>query len=110
MTIANVPEQTVIEGYHARMVHSERMTFVYWRIEPNILLPEHHHPHEQVTHILEGSFHLVVNGVTHKLHAGDCFVIPPNAVHSGFAPVPCRLLDVFAPVREDYLATWSRPQ
>ena len=34
--------------------------------------------------------------------AGQVFVIPPDVPHSGRALTRCRVLDVFAPVREDY--------
>ena len=41
--------------FHGRFVHSERMTFAWWRIEPGAEVPEHDHPHEQVVNVLEGS-------------------------------------------------------
>jgi len=37
------------------------------------------------------------------MKAGDIAVIPSNAIHSGQAITDCQLLDVFSPVREDYL-------
>jgi quercetin dioxygenase-like cupin family protein len=44
-----------------------------------------------------------VNGVTQILGPGSVGIIPPNAVHSGRALTDCRILDVFSPVREDYI-------
>jgi len=44
----------------------------------------------------------VVEGVRHQLTTGQVFVIPPDARHSGRALTACRVLDAFAPVREDY--------
>jgi len=43
-----------------------------------------------------------VEGVRHQLTPGQVFVIPPDARHSGRALTACRVLDAFAPVREDY--------
>jgi quercetin dioxygenase-like cupin family protein len=37
------------------------------------------------------------------LTAGQVLIIPSNVVHSGQALTPCKVLDVFNPVREDYL-------
>jgi quercetin dioxygenase-like cupin family protein len=75
---------------------------VYWEIDPDCPLPEHSHPHEQIVNVLEGTFELVVDGPPHILNAGDIFVVPPDVPHTGVARTPCRILDVFAPVREDY--------
>lgn len=95
-------EHELISGFHGRIVHSERMTFVYWRIEAGALLPEHSHPHEQVAHTFEGEFEITIDGETQILTAGSVAVIPGNAVHSGRALTECRIMDAFQPVREDY--------
>ena len=52
--------------------------------------------------MLAGTLELTVSGETHTLRPGDVFVIPPGVLHSGRALSQCRVLDVFAPVREDY--------
>lgn len=92
----------VVPGYRARFVHSEHTTHAYWEIDPHIPLPEHAHPHEQIVNMLEGVFVLTVDGEEHELTAGSCLVIPGNVPHSGVARTPCRILDVFSPVREEY--------
>lgn len=92
----------IMPGYRARFVHSERTTHAYWEIDPDQALPEHSHPHEQIVNMLEGTFELVVDGESHVLEAGDVLVIPPDVPHTGVAHTPCRILDIFAPVREEY--------
>jgi quercetin dioxygenase-like cupin family protein len=52
--------------------------------------------------MIAGELELVVEGVRHQLRPGQVFVIPPDARHSGRALTACRVLDAFAPVREDY--------
>ena len=79
------------------------MTFVYWDVPAGTELPQHSHPHEQVAHIFEGKFEIVVDDVTQILRPGSVSIIPPNAVHSGRALMDCKILDVFCPVREDYI-------
>ncbi len=64
--------------------------------------PEHQHPHEQTVNVLEGTLDLVVAGEPIVLTAGQSYVIPPDVPHAGRARTACRVLDVFAPVREDY--------
>ena len=83
-------------------VHSERATLVYWDIDPDAILPEHSHPHEQIVNVLEGTFELVMEGASHILGPGDVLVIPGDVPHSGRAHTGCKIIDVFSPVREDY--------
>ena len=89
-------------GWNVQFVHSERMTFAYWQIEPGAELPAHAHPHEQVATVMEGEFALTIDGETQVIRPGIVGVIPPNATHAGKALTACRILDVFCPVREDY--------
>ena len=71
-------------------------------IDAGATFPEHQHPHEQIVSMIEGELELVVDGVAHRLTPGQVFVIPPDARHSGRALTACRVLDAFAPVRDDY--------
>ena len=103
-TVHRVVPREMLPGFSARFIHSERMTFAYWEIEAGARLPEHSHPHEQVAHMLEGFFELTIAGNTHVLSPGSVIAIPPDAVHSGLALTRCRIMDAFAPVREDYVS------
>jgi quercetin dioxygenase-like cupin family protein len=105
MHINDLSHQTareVVPGYRARFVHSDRVTLAYWDIEAGAALPEHAHPHEQLTNVISGKFQLTIAGETHLLEPGLVAEIPPNVLHSGVAQTACRLIDVFCPVREDY--------
>jgi len=101
-TLDAMTEREVFPGFHGRFVHSGAMTFAYWRIDDGAAVPEHAHPHEQVVNVLEGELALTVDGVEHVLHAGDVVAIPGGVRHAARALGPSRVLDVFAPVREDY--------
>lgn len=97
-----IGERTIINGFHGKFVHSERMTFVMWRFDKGTILPRHQHPHEQVAIMLEGELEITVDGETFLCTGGSVLVIPPNAWHEGRFLTETRVLDVFAPVREDY--------
>lgn len=99
-----VTERVQFPGFHGRFVHTGRMTFVLWRIEAGAVLPLHHHPHEQVVHVFSGELELTVAGERMVLAAGTVLAIPPDAPHEGVALSECRVLDAFAPVRENYLS------
>lgn len=97
-----ITPRELLPGFHGRMVHGEKMSLVFWDVEAGAEVPEHHHPHEQIMHVLEGEFEFTVNGVTRVYQPGELAVIPSNAPHGGKALTACRLMDVFSPAREEY--------
>ena len=100
--LSTVPEQKLVPGLIAKMIHMNNMTVMHVRIEEGSQLPEHSHVHEQVTNIIEGTLEMTVGGNTYTCGPGTCMVIPSNVVHSAKAITPCYVIDTFQPVREDY--------
>ena len=69
------------------------------------VMPNHHHPHEQITYILKGSVKMIAGGKSQILKAGEGAVIPPYVEHEVTAlEKDSQVLDVFYPLREDYLS------
>ena len=102
LNLKDIQTKEILPGFKVRFVHSENMTFGHWKITKGSSLPAHSHPHEQVTHVLEGEFELTVGDETRMLTSDMGAVIPPNVPHSGRAITDCRVIDTFYPVREDY--------
>ena len=102
LSLSALPVKESIPGARGRFVHTPNMTLAYWQFEAGVSLPEHSHPHEQITHILDGVFEMTIGGETHRLEAGMVATIPSNTRHAGVAVTECRLADVFYPVREDF--------
>ena len=92
----------IFPGFRARVVHSARMSESWVEADAEARFPEHQHPHEQIVNVLEGELEIVVGGVTHRLTPGQVLVIPSEVPHSGRAISRCRVLDVFAPTRNEY--------
>lgn len=67
-------------------------------------LPEHHHPHEQITHVVSGRLRLMAAGVPHELGAGESFYLAGNVPHAIETIEDTTVIDTFSPPREDYLA------
>lgn len=102
ISLSELAGKEPVPGARGRFVHSEHMTLAWWEFAAGTPLPEHSHPHEQMTCILDGTFELTIAGEPHRLEAGMVAVIPPDARHAGRAITECRLVDVFYPVREDF--------
>ncbi len=65
--------------------------------------PIHQHPHQQITHIIEGNFKATIDGKSEILGAGDSYVVPGNTPHGVESLESGVLIDVFSPKREDFL-------
>ncbi len=63
----------------------------------------HEHFHSQVTYVVEGEFDVTVGNNTKTLMAGDCFFMEPNIRHGAICRRAGILIDVFSPMREDFL-------
>ena len=102
LSLADLSSRQIVPGFHGKFIHAEHLTLSNWEVEAGATLPEHAHPHEQLTQLLEGEFEFTLEGETRLLKPGMVVVIPSNARHSARAITPCKILDVFYPVREDY--------
>ena len=75
---------------------------------PGATVPLHSHPHEQLGIILRGMQALVIDGVAHELGPMEGYVLPGGVEHSAYCgPDGALVIDVFTPVREDYLERWN---
>lgn len=63
----------------------------------------HKHYHSQITNIESGSFEIIIDGKRKVLQTGDAFYIPPNTDHGCVCLEDGVLIDVFSPMREDFL-------
>lgn len=103
-------EVELIDGITARFVVGGRMMFSYVKLAPGAVMPTHSHPHEQLGYVVEGSMVLTLGEEERELHPGDAYTIPGDIKHRAVGgPNGCLVLDVFSPLREDYLAYASKP-
>jgi len=65
----------------------------------------HAHPHTQVSFIESGKFEVEIGDTVSVLGAGDSYFVPPHVEHGVVALEEGRLLDVFAPIREEFLSS-----
>lgn len=63
----------------------------------------HTHPHEQVGFVLSGALHMTIGDETQLIKPGDSYAILPNVPHGALAAEDSVVVDIFAPIREEYL-------
>jgi quercetin dioxygenase-like cupin family protein len=95
---------TIFPGVHIRTCAAERMMVSVVELEANSVVEEHAHPHEQVGMLLSGRVRFTVGGEERELGPGDVWCIPGGVRHRVVTlDGPARAIDIFTPVREDYL-------
>ena len=67
------------------------------------MVPEHHHESEQLTYILEGALQFEIEGRVIVVAAGQVLRIPSNVPHRAVALEDTLDLDIFSPIRSDWL-------
>lgn len=63
----------------------------------------HAHSHTQLTYIEKGKFEVLINETQKILSAGDAFFVPSNSLHGVKCLEEGTLIDIFNPLREDFL-------
>lgn len=90
-------------GATARALFGERAMINLVEMKAGAEVARHSHPHEQLGLILRGSMTMTIDGEERELGELDGYVVAPDTEHGGSAgPAGALVLDVFAPVREDY--------
>jgi quercetin dioxygenase-like cupin family protein len=103
--LGDVAPQQLFDGFLARTIHGERLTFAIVEIDPDSRLPAHHHENEQLGMVLRGSMTFRIGEEERELVPGDTWRIPSNTPHSATAGADGAIaLDVFAPTRDDWKA------
>ena len=67
------------------------------------VVPVHAHPHEQIGYVVRGAIEFTIGDQVTILRAGDAYVIPGNIPHACRALEESVAIDIFSPVREEYL-------
>jgi quercetin dioxygenase-like cupin family protein len=65
----------------------------------------HQHHHSQITHVENGIFEVEIDGEKKILTTGDAFYIPSNVMHGAVCLEAGVLIDIFSPMREDFINT-----
>lgn len=101
-----IPWEIVGEGVKRKiMSYDERVMLVKVEFETGGIGTVHQHYHTQITHVEKGIFEIEIAGEKKILKAGDGFYIPPNVWHGAVCLEAGVLIDIFSPMREDFILT-----
>ena len=85
------------------LIYGEKTLMAEFRLQAGSQLPEHAHPYEQTGYLVAGHIVLKIGGREHDVHPGDAWCIPANETHGARIAADSVAIEVFSPVRPDYL-------
>lgn len=97
--------RTMLPGISLKaLVYGESTLMAEFKIEKDSVLPRHSHPHEQTGYLVSGRVVLTVGEDQLYAEPGDSWCIAGGVEHEANVLEDAVILEVFSPVREDYLA------
>ncbi|MCG6877953.1 MAG: NUDIX domain-containing protein [Deltaproteobacteria bacterium] len=85
------------------LTNGEKTHMCEFMIDGGSEIPEHSHPHEQTGYLVSGKLTLITEDQRFDAEPGDSWSIPENVPHSATAINDSVIVEVFSPVRKEYL-------
>ena len=95
--------EKVTEMISRKIVSGEREMLAQIYLKRGALVPIHTHESEQMTYILQGSLRFLVDGEEVIVREGEVLHIPSGLAHQAEALEDTLELDVFSPIRADWV-------
>ena len=86
-----------------KIISGEKAMVAQVFLAKGAVVPEHRHESEQITYILEGALEFQIEGKTLVVGKGEVLRIPSNVPHAAVALEDTLDLDIFSPIRHDWL-------
>lgn len=102
--VGALASKEIAPGVTIQVVAGSAVMFSFVTLRPHSAVPAHQHPHEQIGYILEGEMEMWIGGERRTIRTGDAYVVPSNVPHGAQTGAStCVALDVFHPLRQEYL-------
>lgn len=85
------------------LVHGDKTLMTEFLLKAGGTLPRHAHPHEQTGYLVKGRIRLSIGPDVTEVGPGDSWCIPGDVEHGAEILEDAVAVEVFSPVREDYL-------
>jgi quercetin dioxygenase-like cupin family protein len=95
--------EKVTEMLSRKIVTGDREMLAQVYLKAGCIVPMHAHESEQMTYILQGALRFLVDGEDITVREGEVLHIPSQIPHQAEALDDTFSLDVFSPIRQDWL-------
>jgi len=102
-TWESVPLEVMSDMISRKIITGDKAMVAQVFLKKGAVVPEHHHESEQITYILEGALKFEIEGKVVVVRKGEVLSIPSNVPHRAVAMEDTLDLDIFSPIRIDWL-------
>tara|TARA_Y100000385_G_scaffold119802_1_gene124647 strand:- start:378 stop:725 length:348 start_codon:yes stop_codon:yes gene_type:complete len=96
--------ESVGEGVKRKIMgYDDKIMLVKVHFDTGGIGYKHEHYHSQVTYVESGQFEFSIGNETKLVKKGDSVYIPPQISHGATCIETGVLIDVFSPIREDFM-------
>jgi quercetin dioxygenase-like cupin family protein len=99
----NVKKEVLNDKISRKVISGEKITLAQIFIAKDGVVPLHDHESEQICSVLAGALRFELQGKEIMARKGDVLHIPSNVPHRVVAVEDSLALDVFSPIRTDWL-------
>ena len=99
----NVKKEVLNDKLARKVISGEKITMAQIFLAKDGVVPLHQHESEQISTGVTGAMKFEIEGKEIVLRAGDVLLIPSNVPHRVTALEDSQALDVFSPIRIDWL-------
>ena len=93
-----------IQGINMKtLCYGDRTLMTEFLLKQESTLPMHSHPYEQTGYLVSGHIRLTIGEHEYDVFPGDSWCIPMDVEHGAGIVEDSVAIEVFSPVREDYL-------
>ncbi len=100
---SRIPREKITDKLSRKLISGKKVMLAQVFLKKGCIVAAHSHHNEQMTYILSGSMKLRLPDKEVTLNEGDVLHIPSRVEHSAVALEDTLDLDVFSPIREDWL-------
>ncbi len=100
---ADISPEQITDAIERRFITGESMTVGRFALKRGGAVPPHAHPNEQISIVLSGALRFTTDGVDTIVRGGEAMQIPGNALHGVEVLEDTIVIDVFSPVRQDWI-------
>ena len=100
----SVKKEIMNDKFWRKYVTGEKAMVAQLGLSKDCVVPLHHHESEQISMVMQGAVKFELEGREVIVRGGEVLVIPSNLPHSALAIEDSSVIEVFSPIRYDWLS------
>jgi quercetin dioxygenase-like cupin family protein len=97
------PKEVQPNVWRSVLAYGKQLMVAEFALKQGAQVPQHAHPHEQVSYVVRGMLQFKLDGQEFVLATGESCLIPSGKTHGVEALADSVVIDTFSPPRQDFM-------